>query len=233
MSFLLFLLLAHINFPVFGTSSISVPIPLDEQLPPVARINHPYSWTFAESTFRSPSNPSLRYSLSSHSKWLSLDPANRTLSGTPTPDDEGTLRVEIQATDPTTSDSALSSVLLCVTPQPAPVITLPISSQFKPDNPSLASVFVLSNDNSALQRTGNPTLRIPPAWSFSIGFDDNTFTSPDDFHYTVLQADGSPLPSWMKWNPDKITLNGVTPPPDELCTPHLTLALHASDQFGS
>ncbi|KAI9450951.1 hypothetical protein F5148DRAFT_1240920 [Russula earlei] len=232
MSFFLFFLLAHITIPVFATSSVSVLIPLDEQQPPIARINHPYSWTFAEGTFWSARNVLLQYSLSSHPEWLSFDPANKTVRGTPTSDDEGSPRIELLATDPETSDSASSSFLLRVTHDPPPILTSPVSSQFISDNPSLASVFVLSDDNSALQRSEYPTLRIPPSWSFSIGFDENTFTSPDDIYYVVLQADGSPLPSWMEWDPHKLTLDGVTPPPHELCISYFMLALHASDRFG-
>lgn len=233
MFFLLFFLLAHIvTLDLVLATSISVPIPLDSQLPSFVRIDHPYSWTFAEGTFLSARNASLDYSTSPLPAWLSFNPTNRTFSGMPALDDEGTLRIQVMATDPETSDSASSSVSFCVTPYPPPALTMPVSSQFRPDNPSLSSVFLLSGDNSALQRTKNPTLRIPPSWSFSIGFDDNTFTSPDDIRYALLQADGSPLPSWMQFNPDEITLNGVTPPLPEILTPYLSLALHASDRDG-
>lgn len=229
---LLFFLLACIDTLVLATSSISVLNPLDSQLPSISHINYPYSWTFAQSTFQSTRNASLDYSASYLPKWLSFDPHTRTFSGTPRLDDEGTPRIRVLATDPETADSASTSFSLCVTSYPSPVLTMPIASQFKPDNPSLASVFVLSNDNSALQRTGQPTLRIPPRWSFSIGFDVNTFTSPDIAGYAVLQEDGSPLPSWAEFNSDEITLTGITPFPHELSTPYLAFVLHAFDQFG-
>ncbi|KAF8473750.1 hypothetical protein DFH94DRAFT_764327 [Russula ochroleuca] len=219
---------------VLATSSISVPIPLNAQLPPIARVDKPYSWTFAEGTFLSARNASLVYSASALPTWLSFDSATRTFSGTPALVDEGTPRIKVLATDPETSDSASSSLSLCVTPNPSPVVlSKPLSSQFKSqDNPSLGSVFVLSDGISALQRTQNPTLRIPPGWSFSIGFDGDTFTGMDDVRYAVLQADGSPLPSWIAFNPDEITLNGVTPRLDEFPNPYLSLALHFSDRSG-
>jgi len=232
MLFLLFFPLACTNTLVLATSSISVLNPLDSQLPPIAHVNYPYSWTFAQSTFQSTRNASLDYSASYLPKWLSFDPDTRTFSGTPKLEDEGTPRIRVLATDPETTDSASTSFSLCVTSYPSPVLTTPIASQFKPDNPSLASVFVLSDDNSALQRAGRPTLRIPPRWSFSIGFDVNTFTGPDIAGYTVLQEDGSPLPSWAVFNSDEITLTGITPFSHELSTPYLAFALHAFDQFG-
>jgi axial budding pattern protein 2 len=241
MLFILFFLSAHIivgtsPLPVLvlATSSISVPIPLNGQLLPIARVDKPYSWTFAEGTFLSARNAPLVYSATALPTWLSFDSATRTFSGMPALGDEGTPRIKVLATDPETSDSASSSLSLCVTPHAPPVVlSKPLSSQFKSqDNPSLGSVFVLSGVISALQRTRNPTLRIPPGWSFSIGFDGDTFTGMDDARYVVLQADGSPLPSWITFNPDEITLDGVTPHLDEFRNPYLSLALHVSDRSG-
>jgi axial budding pattern protein 2 len=241
MLFILLFLSAHLIIDtspvpvlILATSSISVPIPLNAQLPPIACVDKPYSWTFAEGTFLSARNASLVYSASALPPWLSFDFATRTFSGMPALVDEGKPRIKVLATDPETSDSASSSLSLCVTPNPPPVVlSKPLSSQFKSqDNPSLGSVFVLSDGISALQRTQNPTLRIPPGWSFSIGFDGDTFTGMDDARYAVLQADGSPLPSWIAFNPDEITLNGVTPRLDEFSDPYLSLALHFSDHSG-
>lgn len=245
MLFILFVLLAHIivnTLPVpvlvLATSSISVPTPLSDQLPPIACVDKPYSWTFAKGTFQSAKNATLVYSASALPAWLSFDPATRTISGKPALDDEGTPHITFKATDPETSDSAYSSLSLCITPNPPSIVlSNPLSSQFKnQDNPSLGSVFVLSDNKadiiSALHTTQNPTLRIPPGWSFSIGFDGDTFTGMDDIRYAVLQADGSPLPSWIPFNSDEITLDGVTPTLDELSSPYLTLALHVSDRSG-
>ena len=245
MLFILFFLLAHviintspIPMLVLATSSISVPIPLSDQLPPIACVDKSYSWTFAKGTFQSARNATLVYSASSLPSWLSFDSATRTISGKPALDDEGTPRITVKATDPETSDSAYSSLSLCVTPNPPSVVlSKPLSSQFKSqDNPSLGSVFVLAGSKadviSALNMTQNPTLRIPPGWSFSIGFDGDTFTGMNDIRYAILQADGSPLPSWISFNSDEITLNGVTPPLDELPSPYLTFALHVSDRSG-
>ncbi|KAI9435256.1 hypothetical protein H4582DRAFT_2112366 [Lactarius indigo] len=232
MFIVLFFLSAHILTLVLASSSVSVLFPLDSQLPPIARVGSSYSWRFAEGSFLSETNASLVYSTSLLPAWLAFDPATRTFSGTPAQEDEGTPRIKVLATDPETSDSAASPVSLCVTPYPAPDLAKPVASQFRPDNPSLSSVFLLS-DHSALMKTEIPTLRIPSSWSFSIGFDGNTFTSPDDTRYAALQADGSPLPPWMEFDSDGITLDGVAPPLHIHPTPYfLELVLHASDQFG-
>ncbi|KAI0060254.1 hypothetical protein BV25DRAFT_1888613 [Artomyces pyxidatus] len=224
---ILLLIWAHAAF----ASSVSVRRPLDDQYPLIARINSSYSWAFAEDTFASLTNASLTYTASQLPAWLSFDPSTRTLHGTPSPPDEGTPRIRITANDTATFDTASSWVSLCVTPYPPPAIQNAIAAQFNADNPSLSSVFVLS-PNSALS-TDAPTLRIPPGWSFSIGFDWKTFNGSDTIYYSALQADGSPLPPWMTFDSDGITLDGVTPHQNILPTPHmLSLALHASDQEG-
>ena len=231
MFIVLFFLSAHILTLVLA-SSVSVLFPLNSQLPPIARVGSSYSWKFAESSFLSQTNASLVYSTSPLPAWLTFDPANRTFSGTPAQEDEGTPRIKVLATDPETSDSAASSVSLCITPYPAPDLAKPVASQFSPHNPSLSSVFLLSN-HSALTKTEIPTLRIPSSWSFSIGFDGNTFTGSDGIRYAALQADGTPLPPWMRFDPNEITLDGVAPPLHTHPTPYfLELVLHASDQFG-
>ncbi|KAI0259371.1 hypothetical protein BC834DRAFT_833608 [Gloeopeniophorella convolvens] len=229
MFFVLFPLLAHVALVL--ATSVSVFFPLNSQLPPVARTNASFSWAFSDSTFVSERNSTLVYSASPLPAWLSFDSATRTFRGTPSSDDEGTPHIKVVAKDPDTSDSASSSVSLCVTSYPAPNLTISVSSQFRPDNPSLSSVFLLS-EHSALQED-NPTLRIPSSWSFSIGFEGNTFTSPDGIQYAALQVDGSPLPPWMVFDPRGITLDGVAPPVRSLPTPYvLSLALHASDEDG-
>ncbi|KAF8266136.1 hypothetical protein EI94DRAFT_1733859 [Lactarius quietus] len=232
MFIVLLILSAHILTLVLASSSVSLLFPLDSQFPPVARIGSPYSWEFASRSFVSEMNASLVYSTSSLPAWLVFNPATRTFSGTPALEDEGTPRIKVLATDPETSDSAASSVSLCITPYPAPDLAKPVVSQFRPDNPSLSSVFMLSN-HSALMKTEIPTLRVPSSWSFSIGFDGDTFTGSDGIRYAALQADGTPLPPWMRFDPNQITLDGVAPPLHTHPTPYfLELVLHASDEFG-
>ncbi|KAI9453688.1 hypothetical protein BJY52DRAFT_803326 [Lactarius psammicola] len=232
MFIVLFFLSAHILTPVLASSSVSVLFPLDSQLPPIARVGSSYLWKFAEGSFLSQTNASLVYSTSPLPAWLTFDPATRTFSGTPALEDEGTPRIKVLATDPETSDFAASSFSLCVTQFAAPDLAKPVASQFRPDNPSLSSVFLLS-DHSALTKAGMPTLRVPSSWSFSIGFDGDTFISPDGVRYAALQADGSPLPPWMEFDSNGITLDGVAPPLHIHPTPYfLELVLHASDQFG-
>ncbi|KDQ50415.1 hypothetical protein JAAARDRAFT_211733 [Jaapia argillacea MUCL 33604] len=211
-------------------SSISVVNPLEDQLPLIARIDVPYRWSFADSTFESSQNSSLTYSAASLPKWLTLDSLSRTFQGTPSAQDEGSPEVTVTAHDLVSGDSASSDVTLCVTSFPAPTLNLPIQSQFQNANPSLSSVFLVS-PSSALG-PGTPTLRIPHAWSFSIGLQYDTFSSDHSLYYDALQMDGSPLPPWLDFDSHTVTFNGYTPSSSVNTTQRFSIALHASDQAG-
>ncbi|KAL6306128.1 hypothetical protein BKA93DRAFT_927289 [Sparassis latifolia] len=225
---LLFLLGAAVST---GASSIYVQYPLQDQLPLIARVNASYSWTFASDTFVSSDNARLNYTTSTLPAWLFFDPSTLTLHGTPSPSDEGTPGFSIVAHDPVSSSSASSYMTLCVTPYAPPNLHVPVAQQFNASNPSLSSVFLLSPD-SALD-TSNPSLRIPPSWSFSVGFLYDTYITDNDLYYAGLQADGTPLPSWITFNPDEITFDGVSPSLQNSTSPMtVSLALHVSDQEG-
>ena len=196
-------------------------IPLASQLPLIARIGNFYSWTFCNRTFGSDS-ANLRYSTSALPAWLSFDPGTLTFSGTPTAEDEGNPTITVTAYNSSTSIS--STFTLCITPFPPPTLKRPISEQFTANNTALSSVFPLA-PNSALA-TSHPALRIPPKWSFSIGFDDETFSAESNIFYDVRQSDGSPLPDWIYFNSEALTVNGITPNESTA----VSLALLASDQ---
>ncbi len=211
-----------------SSPAVAVAYPLEEQLPPIARIHAPFAWTLSPDTFVSAST--LSYSASQVPAWLSFNPSTRTFSGTPSEDDEGTPEIVITASD-SKSGHASSSVALCVTPYPGPELSIPVEQQFVAKNPSLSSVFLITN-NSALHGQ-HPALRIPPKWSFSIGFDYETFSAKNNLYYAARQADGSPLPEWIDFNERAMTFNGVTPHSQNLTEPHIVpLVLHAADQKG-
>lgn len=211
-------------------AKVVVNIPASDQLPKIARVDKPYTWSISPKTFTS-SNGELEITAKSLPGWLSFDPSTRTFSGTPGADDEGNPDIVLLAKDGSSSTS--DAFTICVTPYPPPTLRTPISEQFHDvaANSALSSVFSLSL-KSALA-TSNPNVRIPPSWSFSIGFQETTYVAENAFFSDVLGADGSPLPSWMRYNRKAMTLNGVTPKEASLPTPYtLNLAFFASDQEG-
>ncbi|KAF8817545.1 hypothetical protein BYT27DRAFT_7153250 [Phlegmacium glaucopus] len=210
------------------TSSVVVVQPLDNQLPLIARVNQTFSWTFSPLTFSS-SDGALGYTTSSLPAWLSFDASSQTFHGTPSPEDEGS--PEITVTAHASGSSASSKFTLCVTHYPPPTLNIPISDQFNSQNPSISSVYFLG-PNSAIATT-NPTLRVPHKWSFSIGFEGNTFVSKNSLFYELRLANGSDVPDYMVFNSKTITLDGVVPYGDKMAPPlTLPFVLYASDQEG-
>ncbi|EGN95020.1 hypothetical protein SERLA73DRAFT_113744 [Serpula lacrymans var. lacrymans S7.3] len=209
--------------------TVYVSNPIDNQLPLIARIGQKFYWSFSSTTFTSDTNNTLSYTAYNLPGWLTFNNATRSFSGTPQAQDEGTPELSVTAQD--SHSSATSTFSFCVTPYPPPTLELPIEKQFYAGNPSLSSVFFLAPE-SALA-TSNPTLRIPPSWSFSVGLEGDTYTSQNDLYYDALLIDGSPLPDWIDFNTETFTFDGVAPHKDAIAVPYLlSIALHASDQQG-
>ncbi|KAK2463694.1 hypothetical protein APHAL10511_004445 [Amanita phalloides] len=209
-------------------SGLSLEEPLNNQYPPIARIGQPFTWTFYDGTFKS-DNGLLTYSAQDLPSWLSFDPPSRTFHGTPAAKDEGNQNIIVIANDG--SSSLSSAAVLCVTSFPPPVLKLPLSVQLSNVEPSLSSVFPLS-PHSAMDM-GTPAVRVPPRWSFSIGFEGETFTAPNELFYYVRQANGATLPPWMNFNSATYALDGVAPHEELITEPYLIpLQFIASDQQG-
>ena len=222
-------LLSLCLFTIHGLATLTVNLPLQDQLVPTARVGQPYSWTFSNRSFTVDSGATLSYTAIGLPSWLTFNPETRTFSGTPSVDDEGIPRINVTALQGSSSAAVSSHFSICVSSYAAPALNIPLETQFQQSNPSLSSVFVLDS-TSALSR-GRPALRIPPTWSFSIGFQSNTFG--DVIRYAVSQADGSASPSWLRFDNASGTLSGVAPyirtndPPTVI-----PLSLHGMDQNG-
>lgn len=204
-------------------AALDLETPLANQLPTIARVDQPYTWTFSPYTFASPSG-SIQYSAKPLPDWLHFDATTRTFSGTPSGKDVGHPEIVLGATDQDTTAYSRFSIL--VSSDAPPKLQRPISAQFHPGNPSLSSVFLVSPDSAIA--TSNPALRIPPKWSFSVGLEWDTFVLDNGLEYSALMADGTPLPTWITFNPNSITFNGYSP--SNYST--LSVALHVIEQQG-
>ena len=214
---------------VRGLAALTVNLPLQDQLPPTARIGQPYSWTFSNRSFTPDPGASLSYTASGLPSWLSFNPETRTFGGTPSVNDEGLPRINITAHQDPSSPTVSSYFSICVSSYAAPTLNVPLETQFRQSNPSLSSVFVL--DSTSALFAGRPALRIPPSWSFSIGFQSNTFS--DVIRYAVSQTDGSAPPSWLRFDNVSSTLSGVAPHIRASDPPVVVpLSLHGIDQNG-
>lgn len=201
-------------------SAPSISFPINSQLPPVARIDELFSYSFSPYTFRSDSN--ITYSLGDHPSWLSIESEERRLFGTPEegnvdPGDVVGQPVQIIATDST--GSASLDVTLVVSRNDAPEVKIPISDQVENFGPYSAPSSLLSY----------------PSKAFEYSFDPDTFGSQTDgLNYYAVSDDNSPLPAWMSFNTDSLTFSGTTPPFETLVQPPQTFnfELVASDVVG-
>lgn len=214
---------------VHTLATLTVNLPLQDQLAPTARTGQPYSWTFSNRSFVADSGAMLSYTASGLPPWLTFNPETRTFSGTPSANDEGIPQINVTARQGSSSASAFSHFSICVSSYAAPTLNVPLETQFQQSNPSLSSVSVL--DSTSALFSGRPTLLIPPSWSFSIGFQSDTFS--EVIRYAVSQADGSAPPSWLKFDNASSTLSGVAPYIRSNDPPTVVpLSLHGVDQNG-
>ncbi len=134
--------------------------------------------------------------------WLSFDPVTRTFNGMPLNSDVGTLTIAVNATD---------SGSLSVTD------TFALAIQNVNDAPTLASPVA---DQTAAEDA-----------PFSIQAPANTFADEDLMYgdiltYNATLADGSPLPTWLSFNPTTRTFSGM---PDDAQVGTFDLRVTATD----
>ena len=171
----------------------SVNLPVNAQVPAVARVSKAFNFVFSESTFAS-NGPSITYALSNSARWLNLDSPSRTLSGTPGPGDVGSVAINLVATDDT--GSASTPVTLVVSADPGPGLGTPLKDQLTARaSSSTADSLILSHSSS-----------------ISLSFLPDTFTNTNDKTiYYAICANNTPLPSWLAFNPTGLSFSGTAP----------------------
>lgn len=179
--------------------------PLQDQLPPVARVGRLFVFDLLPSTFSSSNSISL--SASALPSWLRFDAGARTFSGTPTAADLGQRDITVTATD---SDGAITNAWrVIVTDFLSPEVHSGFTTQI--GNPSLrnfASVTPLPN---------NTGVQVPPGWSFSLGWQGDTFrlsrngTTNGQLYMAARVRYTSSLPTWLVFNNSTMTFSGIAP----------------------
>ncbi|MFW5411213.1 putative Ig domain-containing protein [Pectobacterium brasiliense] len=114
--------------------------------------------------------------------WISFNPATGTFSGTPGNTDVGSLSIRVTATDGSNASVHTDFSLTITNVNDAPVVATPIPAQ-------------------SVAQDGSLNFTVPPG----------TFTDPDGDTLTLSAtlADGSPLPSWITFNPATGTFSGT------------------------
>ena len=201
-----------------GSCEPRITFPFNAQLPPVARIDEFFTYTFSEYTFQSDSK--ISFSLGRHPSWLSFESDKRRLYGTPRDEDVPAGQIVGQAVDIIARDSkggtAMNSTVV-ISRMPAPKVEIPLASQIKDFGEFSAPASILSY----------------PSTSFKFSFDPKTFGSAA-LNYYAVSGDSSPLPAWIQFDASTLTFSGKTPPIESLVQPPQTFefSLVASDIVG-
>ncbi|KAG8780774.1 hypothetical protein FRC12_022619 [Ceratobasidium sp. 428] len=196
--------------------AVRAAIPLSKQHPLIARVDQPYVWSLSPLTFDDADAASI--SLRDAPIWLVYDNKTSTFRGRPTAEDIGITTVRVRNKLGTNDRFPL-----WVTDFPSPIVNIPLASQLIPGNPSISSGFTFPAPGVGV--------RVPPKWSFSIGFDGYTFITPDErnIFYDATLDNGLPLPDWVTFNNRSMTFDGVAPPENRAA---LSIILHGSDRWG-
>ncbi|KAH9881242.1 hypothetical protein J1614_001738, partial [Plenodomus biglobosus] len=178
--------------PLLATASAQINYPLDQQLPPVARVGSPFLYQFAPTTFSG--SQILHYALTGNPSWLSLDDESRTLTGTPRSSDAGFANFNISATGDNGSVASMPSKLFISTdsePVPKADISEPLSA--------------------AGQLTGPKTVTLKPSKQFTITFPSDSFDSKGmELSYYAMLSDHTPLPAWIRFDASSMRFTGTT-----------------------
>lgn len=196
------------------TAAPTITFPINSQVPPVARVALPFTFTFSASTF-SGTSP-LNYKLSNAPSWLSLDGSTRTLSGI-APEDAANTAPIIQITASDNTGAVAMNTTLVVSGNPAPTILIPLEKQ-------LVALGTYSPPSSILYY---------PSTSFNFSFNPGTFSS-SALNYYAVTVNNTPLPAWITFDGVSLSFSGKTPDSSSLLQPPQTwgLQLIASDVLG-
>ncbi|CAO1615092.1 unnamed protein product [Parajaminaea phylloscopi] len=182
-------------------AALSVTNPLPSQYPQVAHTGKPYSWTFAESTFtETDAAAATTLSVAGLPSWARFDAATRAFSGTPDSGDVARTTVTVRARSD--SGEADSDFDLIVVSDDAPVLKSSLKTQL-PQASSLGRSQIVDGGK----------LHIPWGWSFSVGWQGDTFYLPSGAQvFTTATLGGTDaLPSWLKYSPTTYAMWGIAP----------------------
>ncbi|POY59239.1 membrane protein [Pectobacterium versatile] len=146
-----------------------------------------FNFTVPDGTFSDPDGDTLTLSAtlangSPLPNWLHFDPTIGTFSGTPGNADVGTLVIRVTATDGSNTSISTSFGLTVTNANDAPVVATPI-----------------------------PPQNVTQGGGFNFTVPDGTFSDPDGDTLTLSAtlANGSPLPSWLRFDPTISTFSGT------------------------
>lgn len=245
-SMFLLLLLASLPFGVLAAPTVVIVHPIRSQLPLIARVGSSYTWSISSSTFvvhnddGHPISGAITYNVTGIPPWLSFSPTSLSFTGTvPSSASPGSLPITVTGSTGSSTTSISDTFDLLVSASKPPHVAIPLDQQLMDQNPALSGAFAV-NPSSALppfhssstprEGTSKAGIRLLPSSDFSIGLQGGTF-APWPLSYTASLMDGSPLPSWITYDPVTFTLDGTAPDSDNVPV-SFEVAIAASDVNG-
>lgn len=180
-------------------------LPLDEQS---ASVGGAFTFQVPAETFADPDGDALVYSAQAEDggslpDWLTFNTATGTFSGTPSVSDVGTTTIRVVAVDPSGETSSDVFSLNVGGANVRPVVADALASQTVSAGSELAFVI--------------------PQGAF-------TDANGDALTFSATRADGSPLPSWLSFDPATGLFSGI---PAEANAGRLVVTVVASDPSGA
>lgn len=195
--FLWFLLL----FVRAVAAAVYLGFPFSEQLPNVARVNQSYTFTMANTTYKS-SDGTVLYSALNLPKWLSFDSGSRTFSGTPSMDDEGTFEITLSGTDSSDGSTVSNNYSMIVSTDKGLHLTSP--------DVMFTQIARYGDTN------GHDGLVVKQGQQFSLQFDSSVFESDSGATRSIVayygrSLDRGSLPNWINFDSNSLTFSGTVP----------------------
>lgn len=207
---------------VAAVLAVYVGWPMDEQLPNVARVQEPYSFTLAEGTYRSSSGGTIAYLARGMPSWMAFDGALRTFSGVPAASDVLEFTISLVGNDTDGSSLSVDYQMLVLNSTGVEVR--------KGLFPQLAAAGATNGVDGLVVRQGA---------RFNVTFSKDDFgekvgSSRPVIAYYGRLGDRTPLPNWVSFDPDSLRFAGTAPYVALLIAPavEFKFGFIASDYYG-
>lgn len=204
--------------------------PVNDQFPPVARVDEQFNFQISNDTFKSSTSDSSQIAYSAYElpSWLAFDADSRMFSGTPDSseleDGSETLYFDfvLEGTDLSDNESLNKTYQLVLTKRSS----IEVASNFN-------LLALLKNYGST---NGKDGLILTPNEVFNVTFERSTFTSQDSIvaYYGRTQDYNAPLPNWLSFDPNNLKFSGTAPVVNSAIAPQVSygFVLTATDFEG-
>ncbi|CCJ30751.1 unnamed protein product [Pneumocystis jirovecii] len=199
-----------------GRTTPTVGFPVNSQVPPVARVSQQFSFTFSKNTFKD-TNGEVKYAVSALPSWLNFNAKELKFYGVPSVQDIGVVKFALTATD--ALGSGVDQVTFVVVNTPEPTLKIPMDRQLR--------------QYGGIDGKGALVLRPGQAFSFSLKKDMFDPHGNNILTYYCVSENNTPLPSWVKFDPEGLRIWGEAPPHEAVAPPlHFFLKVVAVDVIG-